>query len=102
VFEPITGNPVLLSLDGKEKAPLAVVLHHSWTDEDRARFGVYMAEPATIPDGKVAVGQPRYERYGGKVVEIRDVGDASKPQPLRDVVAELDALAARIAALEAR
>ena len=79
-------------------------LHHSWTAEDRAKFGIYMVEPFVEPEGKVAAGQPRYERQGDKVAEVRDLQDAPKPQPnpLDEVKAQLDALTARIAALEAR
>ena len=102
VFERAVGNPVLTSLDGDVVAPLQTILADSWTDEDRANFGVYMAEPFAEPQGKIAVGQPRYEEQAGKVVEVRDVADAPKPQPRRDVLAELDALAARVAAIEAR
>jgi hypothetical protein len=102
VFERLGGNPTLISIDGEVKAPLLTILAPSWTAEDRAKFGIHMVEPATVPEGKQAVGQPRYEKQGDTVVEVRDLRDAPPPQPRRDVFAELDALAARIAALEGK
>lgn len=74
-FERITGNPVLTSLDGKVRAPLAVIMHESWTVEDRARFGIYLVEPVAVPDGKRAKGSPTYQRQGDAVVEVVEVED---------------------------
>lgn len=75
-FEPISGNPTLDSRDNETRAPLAAVLHESWTAEERAKFGVYLVEPMAVPDGKVAVGLPRYERdRAGVVVQIFDIED---------------------------
>jgi hypothetical protein len=102
VFERITGNPVLLSRDGRRKAPLRTILALSWTAEERAKFGVYLAVPCTVPDGKIAVGSPRFEHQGSKLVELRELQEAPAPEPSRDVLAELDALAARVSALERR
>src|SRR5262245_47245596 len=87
-FEVLSGNPVLLSLDGKEKAPLAVLLHDSWSDQDRARFGVYLAEEFVVPEGKQRDGAPAYERRGGKVVEfvpVRDAEIAPEPTPAEKI-----------------
>jgi hypothetical protein len=80
-LEPITGNPVLLSLDGKEKAPLQTVLALSWSAEDRARFGIYIAEPFTFEDGTRAASAPRYEKQGGAVVQLIEVEDVPTPEP---------------------
>ena len=102
VFERAAGNPVLTSLDGEVRAPLQTILADSWTGEERAQFGVYMAEPFVEPAGKIVVGQPRYEMQGDNVVEVRDVQDAPKPEPRRDVFAELDAMRARLDKLEGR
>jgi hypothetical protein len=75
-FQPIAGNPVLLSLDGNVRAPLRVILHESWTAEERAAFGVYLAKPVTVPDGKVAIGSPTYQRSkDGTVIEVNDLAD---------------------------
>ncbi len=78
-FERITGNPTLKSLDGTRKAPLRTILHKSWSAADRAAFGVYVVEPAAVPEGKRTVGAPRYERQGAAVVEVRDLEDVPKP-----------------------
>ena len=104
VFDPVAGNPTLISLDGKVKAPLLTILSPSWTPEERAQFGIHVVEQPTVPEGKEAVGQPRYERQGGKVVEVRDLEDAKPPQPspIDEIRAEMAALAARVSALEAR
>lgn len=66
-FEQITGNPVLTSDDGKERAPLQTILHQSWSDGDRARFGVYMAVPFVAPEGRGIKGGPTYEREDGVI-----------------------------------
>jgi hypothetical protein len=107
-FELIGGNPTLASLDGKARAPLAVILHQSWTAEERAKFGVYVVMPAEIPDGKAAVGMPRYERdKSGAVRQVRDLEDEkapADPEPSEaDVLrSDLETLARRVTALENR
>jgi hypothetical protein len=104
IFEPIVGNPTLLSLDGKVKAPLLTILHASWSAEDRARFGVHLVEPAAIPEGKQAAGAPAYEMRDGAVVEVIKLEDIPPPQPGRYELlkAEVEALAARVATLEGK
>lgn len=47
----IVGNPTLTSLDGEIRAPLQTVLHESWTDQDRAAFGVHLVE-TNPPEGQ--------------------------------------------------
>lgn len=86
-FERITGNPTLKSLDGTRKAPLRTIQHPSWSAEERAAFGVYVVEPASVPEGKRAVGAPRYERKGSAVVEVRNLEDLPKPEQ-RELTAE--------------
>lgn len=93
VFEPIGGNPELDSLDGELRAPLLTILVDSWTPEDRARFGIYLVAPFTIPSGKQRVGQPVYSRVEGAVVEWFDVEDIPPPpDPMPNTLAELQAL----------
>lgn len=78
-YEPASGNPALTSLDGARRAPLAVVLHPSWTDRDRAAFGVFMATPFSCPDGFRTVGGARYEEgAGGVVAQVYDVEPAPR------------------------
>lgn len=97
VFEHIAGNPTLKSLDGKVKAPLRTILAPSWSAEDRAKFGVYRAEPFVIPDGMQAVGSPTYERRDGVVVEVRTVEDVPAPPPdTRTPREKVEAMAARL------
>lgn len=81
VFERLSGNPVLLSLDGRVRAPLRTILHKSWTAEDRAKFGVHLAVPFVTPEGKRAVDSPTYEKRDGVVVEVRTVADVIAPGP---------------------
>lgn len=88
-FVRAAGNPRMLSLDGEVVAPLATILADSWTDEDRAKFGVFMAEPFETPAGKVKVGQARYERQGDNVVEVYD----TEPEPAPKVLTVEDKLA---------
>lgn len=80
-FESISGNPVLDSLDGETKAPLLTILHESWTEKERAAYGVHLVESVSIPKGKDCIGGPRYERdRAGKVVEVRDMVDMPTPK----------------------
>lgn len=88
VFEPVFDN-VLLSLDGTEQAPLPVLMHESWTDADRARFGVIRAEPAVVPEGKRAVGAPTYQKVKGKVVQVFAIEDVPPPPDHSKVEAAL-------------
>jgi len=104
-FERIEGNPVLLSLDGKRKARLRVILHESWTAKDRAAYGVHLAEPFSVPDGKRKVGHERFEQdRSGQVKQVFAIEDIpqSRPEPKRDFLAEFDDLKARVAALESK
>ena len=65
----------LTSLDGKSISPAAVVLHDSWTAAERAKYGVYLATPAEVPEGKV-VKTSRFERVNGEVVQVIETEDA--------------------------
>lgn len=56
----ITGNPTMTSLDGLYVAPLATVIAPSFSDEERAGFGVYLAVEFDIPNGYHTVGLPSY------------------------------------------
>lgn len=74
VFEPVTWDTIT-SLDGEIRAPMQVILHPSWTAEERARFGVYLAENFVVPAGKRTVGAGRFERVEGVVRQVFDVED---------------------------
>lgn len=102
VFERAVGNPVIDSLDGQVLAPLQVVLSESWTDQERAKFGVYPVVPFIEPNGYSKVGSPIYSRINGIVRETYAVEKVPEPQPNRDVFAELDALKARLDTLETK
>jgi hypothetical protein len=108
VFEQITGNPTLDSLDGEIRAPLSTVMHPSWSAEERAAFGIYLVEPFKTPAGKRTAGGARFERVDGKVVQAFDVEDAPaipivKTDRLGKTMAQrLDEMEARIAALEGK
>lgn len=105
-FERISGNPTLDSLDGQVRAPLAVVLHDSWTAEERAKFGIFMVEPMAIPEGKERAGASTFQRQrDGSVVEVVPMKDKPlprepEPTPLDDLRTDFEALAKRVAALE--
>jgi hypothetical protein len=96
IILPVSGNPTLTSLDGEVRAPLAVIMHESWTDEDRAKFGVHLVEPATLPDGKRVVGAPTYERRGGVVVEVVTIEDIpAEPPDTRTALEKAEAMSAQ-------
>lgn len=79
VIAPIIGNPQLQSRDGHLRAPLAVILHSSWSDAARAEYGVYLAKPFSAPAGKRRVGDARFERIDDNVCKIYDVEDLPAP-----------------------
>lgn len=68
-LEPISGNPVMVSLDGGTKAPLATILHESWTAEEREKFGVFLVEPMAIPEDMQPVGRAQFRKEGASVVQ---------------------------------
>jgi hypothetical protein len=47
----VASAEVVPSLDGETQAPLAVILHESWTPEERAAYGVYEVD-TTPPEGQ--------------------------------------------------
>lgn len=50
-YEQIWGSPTLDSLDGQRRAPLPIIMADSWTQPERAAFGVYIVD-TTPPNGK--------------------------------------------------
>jgi hypothetical protein len=100
-LERIAGNPVLLSLDGKEKAPLLTIMHESWNAADRARFGIFIAENFAMPDGMQADSPERFERGDDGVMrQVYDV--APIPTPGVQVGRTGFDLKVRVEALEAQ
>jgi hypothetical protein len=78
-FEPIRGNPVLSSVDGKTKSPLHTILHASWSAKDRAAYGVYLAEPFETPDGMRRVGKAQFVMDDGVLREVYKVEPIPAP-----------------------
>ena len=76
-YERIGGNPTLTRLDGEERAPLQTLLHESWTDEQRAAFGIYKAQPFSVPSGKRIVpgAQESFALVDGVVKQVFAVED---------------------------
>jgi hypothetical protein len=93
-FEPISGNPTLTSLDGERRAPLSVIMHSSWSEEDREAFGIYVVDEPEVPEGKVPVGPVRTEIVKGKPVRVRDMIDAT-PAPILTIEERAEKLASR-------
>lgn len=100
----------LTSLDGERRAPLALLLSDKVGDELRQAFGLHLVRPAKVPAGKRAVGAPTFELdRNGKVRQVIPMEDAppgqeptkEPPSKVDPVMARLDALEARLAALEA-
>lgn len=69
---PVVGNPVLLRLDGQVKAPLFTILSDSWTDAERAEYGIYIAVPFITPVGFHNIGSPSYAFRDGSGDTIVD------------------------------
>lgn len=57
-----------------------------WGEAELAPYGLKIAEPFTVPEGKVVVGAPRYVETKGKVYEACEVEDAppAPPEPTKD------------------
>ncbi|WP_129792565.1 DUF4376 domain-containing protein [Sphingosinicella sp. CPCC 101087] len=43
------GNPILDRLDGEARAPLLTIVSGAWTEQERAAYGIVMAEPQLVP-----------------------------------------------------
>lgn len=81
-FIVVEGSPVLESLDGAQRAPLATITSASWSEGEREAFGVYLVE--TTP--------PAGQRWTGGFTEV-----AGRPAPVfADIVPTVaDVLAER-------
>lgn len=71
--------PVEVMLDPGKVAQL--LAEGVWTEADIEPYGARIAEPFTVPAGKVTTGAPRYVEKAGKVVEVYKVADAPPPPP---------------------
>lgn len=91
-FERLNGNPTLTSLDGEIRAPLRTILHESWTEQDRAAFGIYMVDTAP-PEGQRWTGA--FEDDDGTPVPVFE------PLPPPPVPAVVSMRQARLALLGA-
>jgi len=81
VFEPAFGSDVV-SLDGKVRAPLSVILHESWTAATRAEFGIFMAMPAPAPTASQRITSSSFVRdASGTVKHVHTLED----KPLADL-----------------
>lgn len=78
-FVRLVGDQTLDSLDGTRRAPLATILHDSWSAQERAAFGVFLATPFVVPQGKIKSGEPRFVREAGEVKQVFDVADPPPP-----------------------
>src|SRR5690606_32873369 len=52
-----------------------------WGDEEKLAYGIDLAEPFAVPEGKVRVGEPSYAEVDGVVTETYEVEDAPPPPP---------------------
>ena len=59
----------------------ALLAEGIWTEADLERYGLRMAEPFAVPEGKITVGEARYVEKKGKVYEQFDLQDAPPPPP---------------------
>jgi hypothetical protein len=78
-------------------------MHESWSEKERAAFGVYAVELSPVPDGKQSVSHT-YAKQGDGVVMVRTLEDIPPadvlPDPIDDLRSTVEALAARVLALE--
>lgn len=63
----------------EERVPLPVA--DAWTDEELAERGLYRAVRFVTPEGKITIGERRFERVDGVVCEVFDTEDAPPPPP---------------------
>lgn len=52
-----------------------------WTQADLDRYGLRVAEPEIVPEGKIATGEERIVEREGRLVVKRDVVDRPPPPP---------------------
>ena len=70
VFERADLTAVLVRDDGKARAPAQTLISSSWTDGQRARFGLYLIAPQSPPEGQRVTGRSYQRTPEGKVVEV--------------------------------
>jgi hypothetical protein len=92
-FREWKGEPI----NGKRHPPNIELL---WKPEELAAIGLYVPTDPGVPPGKVILGE-RVTRENGRVVKVYQFEDAPLPIPPPDLVAEIEALKTRVAALEA-
>lgn len=84
-FERIAAA-IVERLDGRARAPLVTILSPAWSDAERAEYGVFIAEPASVPDGYRSTGY-RFEQGEDEIV--RQVHDLEAiPATLEHVIME--------------
>lgn len=70
-----------------ETAPLAagkiaaLVADGVWGEAELAAYGLKIAEPFVVPDGKRRLAVPRYAEENGVVLEVYEVEDRPPPPP---------------------
>lgn len=84
-----------------EVRPAEIAL--AWSREDREAAGLFEVAPLDVPEGKERMGEPRYRRDKGRVVEEYDLRDAPPPptdaQKLENLAAEIGLTGDRLAEL---
>jgi hypothetical protein len=86
-WRPFTEPRAFVRADNGEKEELwpdavrKALASRAWTEKDLAIYGLAVAEPMMVPEGKQAVGDPIYVEKDGKVVEQRALEDIPPPPP---------------------
>ena len=92
-FEPVHAGDIE-SLDGDRRAPLAVILHETWSAAERAEFGIYLVDPVPVPAGQHATSSG-FARVDGSVVQVHQLEPIAladlKAQRVKEVEALLQA-----------
>ena len=82
-WQQVRGNPIIKSLDGKTRAPMRVILHESWTPEDRAAYGIYELRQADPPEGYMIIKTNYMFDSATKLVsESHEIEPAPQPEDI--------------------
>lgn len=106
-FVAVSNNIMLTRDDGEVRVPFRTAMHESWSDDDRSRFGLFLAQPFVLPEGMQTIGERRFERVNGIVHELYDTEEipAARVEIDRrglDVKVRIEALEAEVASLKER
>lgn len=83
VFQPLTGNPTVLSLNGEVQQNLDVLTSGATSDDERALFGIYIVQEAEVPAG-FQISNTFFSKVAGQVIQTHEF------QPVTQIARKID------------